>query len=278
MDAAPSLVGLIAALVVLSGIFWVVERLAPGIRGQRRRPPDTRLDVAYWFFTPIVTRWVTKGAVILVFVAVAFGEGIPLREFAAHAAARDTWVRSWPLWLQVPAILVLADLLAYWTHRAFHHRRLWAFHAIHHSSRELDWLSSVRLHPLNDAAARVAQVVPLYFLGFDGTVLAAFGPFLTLYAILLHANVRWTFGPLRYVVASPVFHRWHHTSEDEGLDTNFAGLFPFIDLAFGTFHMPPGRLPSRFGLIRDDVPTGLLAQFLYPFRRAPPRPAPSPPA
>ena len=70
------------------------------------------------------------------------------------------------------------------------------------------------------------------------------------------------------MLASPVFHRWHHTSEDEGLDTNFAGLFPFIDLAFGTFHMPPDRLPTRFGLVHDDVPHGLVRQLLYPFRRS----------
>jgi sterol desaturase/sphingolipid hydroxylase (fatty acid hydroxylase superfamily) len=69
------------------------------------------------------------------------------------------------------------------------------------------------------------------------------------------------------VIASPVFHRWHHTSEDEGLDTNFAGLFPFIDLAFGTFYMPADRLPTRFGLVHDEVPDGLVRQMLYPFRR-----------
>ena len=91
---------------------------------------------------------------------------------------------------------------------------------------------------------------------------------MALYAIGLHANVGWTFGPLRYVIASPVFHRWHHTSEDEGLDTNFAGLFPFIDLAFGTFHLPSDRLPTRFGLVHDDVPQGLFKQLLYPFRRS----------
>ena len=51
------------------------------------------------------------------------------------------------------------------------------------------------------------------------------------------------------------------------LDTNFAGLFPFIDLAFGTFYMPPGRQPARFGLARTDVPEGLLAQLAYPFRK-----------
>jgi hypothetical protein len=59
----------------------------------------------------------------------------------------------------------------------------------------------------------------------------------------------------------------HHTTEEEGLDKNFAGLFPFIDLAFGTFYMPPGRQPQRFGITNDDVPSGLVAQLAYPFRR-----------
>jgi sterol desaturase/sphingolipid hydroxylase (fatty acid hydroxylase superfamily) len=125
----------------------------------------------------------------------------------------------------------------------------------------------VRLHPVNDVVSRIVQVLPLYWLGFNGLVLAAVVPFLTLYALLLHANVSWTYGPLRYAIASPAFHRWHHTSEEEGLDRNFSGLFPFIDLAFGTFYMPPGRQPQRFGLIGDDVPDGLLSQLAYPFRR-----------
>jgi sterol desaturase/sphingolipid hydroxylase (fatty acid hydroxylase superfamily) len=58
----------------------------------------------------------------------------------------------------------------------FHGRTLWRFHAIHHSSRAVDWLSSVRLHPLNDAVSRIAQVLPLYLMGFNGAALAAFVP------------------------------------------------------------------------------------------------------
>jgi sterol desaturase/sphingolipid hydroxylase (fatty acid hydroxylase superfamily) len=69
------------------------------------------------------------------------------------------------------------------------------------------------------------------------------------------------------VVASPVFHRWHHTTEDEGRDTNFAGLFPVIDLAFGTFYMPAGRYPERFGVRGNAVPDGLWHQLMYPFGR-----------
>ena len=153
----------------------------------------------------------------------------------------------------------------------FHGRWLWPFHAVHHSSTAVDWLSSVRLHPVNDAVSKVLQVLPLYWMGFNGVALAAFVPFLTFYAIFLHANLSWSYGPLRFVVASPVFHRWHHTTESEGLDTNFAGLFPFIDLAFGTFHMPAGRQPEHFGIVGEPVPDGLFPQLVYPFRQRRPR-------
>src|SRR6185436_10809142 len=127
--------------------------------------------------------------------------------------------------------------------------------------------------PVNDAVSKIVQVLPLYWMGFNGVALAAFVPVLTFYAILLHANLDWSYGPLRHVIASPVFHRWHHTSESEGLDTNFAGLFPFIDVAFGTFYMPPGRQPENFGIVGQVVPAGFFPQLLYPFRRRRPHSA-----
>jgi hypothetical protein len=51
-------------------------------------------------------------------------------------------------------------------------------------------------------------------------------PFFTAFAIFPHANVSWDFGSLRAVLASPRFHRWHHTAAEEGRDKNFAGLLP----------------------------------------------------
>src|SRR5262249_30149291 len=119
-----------------------------------------------------------------------------------------------------------------------------------------------------DVVARVAQAIPILLLGLPPTILAAYVPFLTFWAIFIHANVPWSLGPLRYVIASPAFHRWHHTSEEEGLDKNFAGLFPFLDALFGTLHLPAGQQPQRFGLLGEEVPEGLLGQLLYPFRRA----------
>jgi sterol desaturase/sphingolipid hydroxylase (fatty acid hydroxylase superfamily) len=59
----------------------------------------------------------------------------------------------------------------------------------------------------------------------------------------VHANLR-TLGPFKYVLATPVFHRWHHTPFEDGGDTNFAGTFPIWDILFGTFRMPKNRLPK----------------------------------
>jgi sterol desaturase/sphingolipid hydroxylase (fatty acid hydroxylase superfamily) len=89
---------------------------------------------------------------------------------------------------------------------------------------------------------------------------------LTFYAIFLHANVNWDFGPLRSVVATPVFHRWHHSREREAWDKNFAGLLPLWDILFGTYYMPRGRYPENFG-INEPMPAGWTGQFVEPFVR-----------
>jgi sterol desaturase/sphingolipid hydroxylase (fatty acid hydroxylase superfamily) len=265
-----TLITLVVAFLVLSLFFSIVESVAPSIRGQRRWRSGFRTDVVYWLFTPIVTKAIAKGAVILAIVAlaVAFGHAHDRAGVTAFAHGRSV-LAGQPRWLQLALLLLAADFFAYWTHRLFHRRALWRFHAVHHSSKELDWLSSVRVHPVNDAASKVLTLVPLVLLGFDPTLAAAALPILTFYAIFVHANVYFDFGPLKYVIATPAFHRWHHTSEAEGLDTNFAGLFPIFDLVFGTFYMPKHKHATHFGIRDNDMPEGLFGQLLYPFRRRP---------
>ena len=272
------LIGLTLAFVILTGVFWAIEFFWPCVSGQRRWRRGFLTDTFYWFFTPLVSKSITQFAVLLTLVPIFFLLGRSLDR--ASLLAGHGPIIALPKWLQVLIILFAGDLIAYWTHRWFHTRRLWPFHAIHHSSEELDWLSSVRLHPVNETVTRVLQAVPFALLGFSPVLIAAYVPFLTFYAIFEHANVSWRFGMLRYVVASPEFHRWHHTKEEEGLDKNFAGLFPAIDLLFGTFYMPAGKRPTAFGIRGGaPVPESLWGQLLYPFRQPPRKgrkiPAPS---
>jgi sterol desaturase/sphingolipid hydroxylase (fatty acid hydroxylase superfamily) len=254
------------AFFVLAGLFWAIENRWAARPDQPRWRKDSRTDLFYWFFTPFVTKTISKGAAIVAVVVVAVVTGTKLEPGAGlepfHAGS---WITSQPLWLQGVMLLVALDFLGYWVHRLFHRGRLWPFHAVHHSSRQLDWLASVRVHPVNDALGGILRAVPLLLLGFNPTVLAALFPIFALYGLLLHANVPWTFGPLRYVIASPAFHRWHHTSDRQGLNKNFSGLFPVFDILFGTFHMPRHHQPSGFG-VTDRVPDGLWRQLVWPFR------------
>ena len=267
----PTLARVAIGLVIFAAIFAVLETFWPANPGQPRRRPDVRTDLAYWFLTPLVTKAITRALIYGVFVAAAVVLGKQIVQQWLHPSGP---IARQPAWLQAIEIVFVGDLIGYWIHRLFHRRPLWPFHAVHHSSTQLDWLSAVRLHPVNDALPRLLQTVPFVLLGFSPKVMAAYLPFLTFYAVLLHANVRWSLGPLRYVIASPTFHRWHHTSEREGLDKNFAGLLAFLDVIFGTFYLPKGQQPRCFGVEGEDVPPTLLGQLLYPFRRRAARPMP----
>ena len=259
-------------LVVLGVLFGVLERLVPAVAGQPRIRTGTWVDVGWFFVTPLVSKGISRVAIVLVLVGVAAASGVPIRvdamqEFLAPRPA----LAALPWGAQLVLLLLVADLFGYASHRWLHASpRLWPLHAVHHSSTEVDWLSAGRVHPLNDVVTRLAQSVPIVLVGFDPTIVAAYVPLLVFYAVLVHANVDWTFGPLRHVLASPVFHRWHHAAEEEGLNRNFAGMFPFIDLAFGTFHMPRDHRPERFGIPDGDVPGSMWGQVVYPFRRARP--------
>ncbi len=119
-----------------------------------------------------------------------------------------------------------------------------------------------------NAPTLISIALSLLLLGFDPLVFAVVAPVTTLYAILLHADVPWTFGPLRHVLASPVFHRWHHSSEPEARDKNFAGFLPLWDHLFGTFYMPAVDRPIAVGTPNDPVPAGFWKQLVYRFRKA----------
>jgi sterol desaturase/sphingolipid hydroxylase (fatty acid hydroxylase superfamily) len=258
------LIGVGIALTLLGAIIGTLQWLWPAVPNLRRTWRELSTDFTYWLLSPLLMKPLARVAVVLALVPLFLLLGRPLT--SASVLHGYGPVAAWPGWLQAITVVVLGDFIGYWVHRAFHRGRLWKFHAIHHGSRELTWMSAVRLHPVNDVLTRMAQAVPFVALGFSPLVIAAYLPFLTFYAILLHANLRWDFGPLRMVLASPAFHRWHHADETAARDKNFAGLLPVWDWLFGTLYLPRGVHPQVFGAQGEAVPAGWLAQMAYPFR------------
>ena len=256
----PTVVTTAVAFVLFAVVLGPVERVW-GKRPRTRRP-GLRTDLLFWAFTPLVGKAATYAAVAGVVAGLMALTGRQLDPFSAAG-----WgpVGRQPLWLQAVEVFVLADLVFYWTHRWFHTTRLWPFHAVHHSSTALDWLSSMRFHPVNDAASRVCQAVPLVLLGFAPAAVVCAIPVVVAFIVVTHADVPWTWGPLRYVFVSPAYHHWHHSSEPEAVDKNFAGALVVWDWLFGTLHLPAGRRPAAYGVSGGPVPGGFLGLLAYPF-------------
>jgi sterol desaturase/sphingolipid hydroxylase (fatty acid hydroxylase superfamily) len=256
----PSLQRLILYFVGIGLTFGLLERLFPATRRGIVRP-NMGIDLFYWFFTPVVVKLITSMILVIVVWFVFYVLSWPLSEDSLRGFGP---ISKQPSWLQIIEMLFLADLIGYWMHRWFHVTCLWRFHAVHHSPKHLDWLSAYRMHPLNDAASRVIQTLPLLLLGFSPLLLMEYVPFIVVYVVFLHTNIRWTFGPFKYVIASPSFHRWHHASEEAALDRNYATMFPVWDLLFGTYFLPD-RQPEKYGVKDDSVPESFFGQMLHPF-------------
>lgn len=156
------------------------------------------------------------------------------------------------------------DFMGYISHRLHHQIPfLWKLHSVHHSSSKMDWLASVRVHPLNQVISRALGAIPLVLLGFSKETLGAYLIFVGLWAIFIHSNTRFELKWLHKVFATPKFHHWHHCKDMEGRDKNFAGQFPWIDLLFGTYYMPE-HWPKEYG-IDEPMPAGFVKQMRYPF-------------
>jgi lathosterol oxidase len=217
--------------------------------------------------------WTTDGAHFLVshlaVQALAFLTLLPATSLARfwQPEALQAAIRAQPLVLQVVEIVLLADFAQYWIHRAFHQvPLLWRFHAVHHSSRALDWLAGSRLHVVDVLATRGLVMVPVFLLGFAEPALYAYLVFVSFHAVFIHANVRFRFGWLDHVIATPRVHHWHHAVAPP--DKNFAVHVPLLDRLFGTLHLPGAEWPAAYGIEGHPVPEGWGRQLMHPFRRS----------
>lgn len=181
-------------------------------------------------------------------------------------APLQAWIAGLPFFAQLFFILLAADLVQYWTHRAYHEVPfLWRFHAVHHSAKYMDWMAGSRLHMFELVVTRVGVLGTIYVLGFPKEVMDIYIIIVGFQAVFNHANVNLPWGPFKYLFVTPDFHHWHHSSDREALDRNYAAHFAFIDYAFGTAVKSERRFPEQYGVLGDYMPEGYLRQQMFPF-------------
>ncbi len=259
-----SLLWLSTWLVLLAVIFLPLEWLF-AVHPRRVFSRKLAGDIGFYFISGLVP-------------ALLLAPPLTLAAMGAHALM--PWrvlhfTATMPIWARALGALLVSEIGFYWGHRWAHQiPLLWKFHAVHHDPREVYFLVSARAHPVDSVFIRLCGLVPVYVLGLatpltaeGGAVSAVLVLLFIVWGFLIHANIRWRFGPLEWLVSTPAFHHWHHTLSGPR-DRNFASLLPVMDWVFGTFHLPRREWPKDYG-IDTPLPGSVAAQLAHPFRPEP---------
>jgi sterol desaturase/sphingolipid hydroxylase (fatty acid hydroxylase superfamily) len=182
-----------------------------------------------------------------------------------------------PMVVRIVVSVLIIDFI-WWLRHYIRHKVtiLWYFHAVHHSQRELNFLTNLRIHFVESLFDTTVTFLPLLMLQVSMPADLFIAAAVNWNLFIQHGNIRSNFGPLKYFLVTPQAHRIHHSIEERHRDHNFGSLFTIWDRVFGTLHKDYDEYPET-GIPDPDFPLeqdrpgvlGMLrtwaAQLIYPF-------------
>ena len=244
-------------LLLMTLIFSPIEVLWPAYPQQSVFRSEWLNDIVYFLSTHLPIQVTT---LLILLPATQLNSVL-------HFSTVPDLVGKLPWVVQFFLAVLVADLAQYFIHRAMHVVPfMWRVHAIHHSSKALDWIAGSRAHLVEDVVVRGFILIPMMLL-FPPGMLVAYLFFVNIHATWAHCNFGPTVKWLEPFLVQPRYHHWHHTSQPESIDKNFAIHFPWIDRIFGTYYLPKDKWPDTYGLHNEKLPAGFWGQFFYPFTR-----------
>ena len=180
-----------------------------------------------------------------------------------------------PLWLAIPAAIILLDLVIYAQHVLFHAVPvLWRVHRMHHADLDIDVTTGIRFHPVEILLSMVIKLGAVVVLGAPALAVMIFEIVLNATAMFNHSNIRLpkvVDKRLRRIVVTPDMHRVHHSIEARETGSNFGFNLPWWDRLFGTYRAQPaaGHEGMTIGLpvFREWADLRLHRMLIQPLRR-----------
>jgi sterol desaturase/sphingolipid hydroxylase (fatty acid hydroxylase superfamily) len=255
----PKLHGVLSPIIVLVKflpLIFLLERISGG-KTTQYRSAQFRQDLFYWILRSSSGYNALLDGIVIVVLAPY------LKVFNLHLL--DRIAPHTHSFARVLVYLLIVDFTSYWHHRLQHGSRfLWAFHATHHSQRNLSFITVDRHHPFEDIFRSLLIYTPLLVLGGSVQELLPIALFLRIVVYLQHSQMRWQFGPLEKVLVTPHFHAIHHSADRAHRDKNFGLILGIWDACFGTA-AKERAWPAVYGI--DDLEMETLAgSLLHPFR------------
>jgi len=173
-------------------------------------------------------------------------------------------LQSLPVIVQISLSLIVVDLSAYWIHRWQHSSRvLWAFHSVHHSQEQLSFVTSARIHPVDNLVLTTLAFFPILVLGPTPEGWLPAYLVMEFLIALQHSEIPWRYGPLYRLVVSPSFHAYHHSTDSAHHNRHYGRMLSIWDFVFGTA-VHDEKPPTEYGLTDRKMPT-LVSQIGPPF-------------
>ncbi len=250
-------------LIAISLIVWGLEILFPWRKNQALFRKDFWLDTGYMFFNFFVFTIVISGF----YKAIEFS----LLQFNfTNESLAIISISSWPIWSQLLVFFVTLDFVQWYTHRLLHkYYFLWKFHKVHHSVKEMGFAAHLRYHWMENVLYKPFKIIAVMLLGgFEPEQAYIVHFFAILIGHLNHANLKITWGPLKYILNNPVMHLYHHAySLPKGsYGMNFGISLSLWDYLFKTNYIPEDSGTIPIGFKGDEkFPNSFFKQNFYGF-------------
>jgi sterol desaturase/sphingolipid hydroxylase (fatty acid hydroxylase superfamily) len=254
-------------LLGISLVVWSLELVFPWRKNQAAIREDFWLDGFYMFFNFFLFSLIGYNAVSNVAVE-AFNDFLSLFGINNLVAFQ---IASWPVWSQFLLLFVVADFIQWNVHRWLHYSPwLWEFHKVHHSVEQMGFAAHLRYHWMETIIYKSVQYIPLSMIGFGLDDFFILHLVTILIGHLNHANVKITYGPLKYVLNNPVMHLWHH-AKDVPAGThgvNYGISLSLWDYLFGTAYIPNQNPNEQLGFEdQETFPKTFLQQLTHPWNK-----------
>jgi sterol desaturase/sphingolipid hydroxylase (fatty acid hydroxylase superfamily) len=249
-------------LILLSVVVWSLEIIIPWRKNQKVFRKDFWMDAFYMFFNFFLFSLIAYNSISNVGVEL-FNDFLNWLGFDNIVAIE---ISSWPKWLQLLLLFILADFIQWTVHILLHRVPwLWEFHKVHHSVKEMGFAAHLRFHWMEKIIYNTIQYIPLAMIGFG--LLDFF--FVHIIALLIghlnHANLGIDYGPFRYILNNPKMHIWHHAKKmPNKYGVNYGISLSLWDYLFGTAHAPSDGRDIEIGFDgEEDFPQTLGGQLFH---------------